>query len=137
MKNLSLEDISKIFKENFNAFKKVENWRHEKYKSSKVCKKDKQPSYPYTDQQLQHVDHLVDNKFLKDIPASAEYLSGLNREYTNAHKYNEDVRKPFILVKIYQLTNNISMETAEKFILDKINVKYFDDDFSDGQNFIV
>ena len=100
VKNLSLEDISKIFKENFNAFKKVENWRHEKYKSSKVCKKDKQPSYPYTDQQLQHVDHLVDNKFLKDIPASAEYLSGLNREYTNAHKYNEDVRKPYILVKI-------------------------------------
>ena len=100
VKNLSLEDISKIFKENFNAFKKVENWRHEKYKSSKVCKKDKQPSYPYTDQQLQHVDHLVDNKFLKDIPASAEYLSGLNREYTNAHKYNENVRKPYILVKI-------------------------------------
>ena len=95
------EDISKIFKENFNAFKKVENLRHEKYKSSKVCKKDKQPSYPYTDQQLQHVDHLVDNKFLKDIPASAEYLSGLNREYTNAHKYNEDVRKPYILVKIW------------------------------------
>ena len=143
VKNLTLDDISKIFKENFNAFEKVENWRHGKYNSSKVCKKDKQllqksrPSYPYTDQQLQHVDHLVDNKFLRNIPASTEFLSGLNREYTNAHQYNEDVRKPFILVKIYQLTNNISMETAEKFILDKINVKYFDDDFSDGQNFIV
>ena len=143
VKNLSLEDISKIFKENFNAFEKVENWRHEKYKSFEVCKKDKQllqrsrPSYPYTDQQLQHVDHLVNNKFLKDIPASTEYLSGLNREYTNAHKYNEDVRKPYIMVKIYQLTNNISMETAEKFILDKINVKYFDEDFSDDQHFIV
>ena len=69
-----LKKRQNCLKENFNAFKKVENWRHEKYKSSKVCKKDKQPSYPYTDQQLQHVDHLVDNKFMKDIPASAEYL---------------------------------------------------------------
>ena len=96
------------------------------------------PSYPYTDQQLQHVDDLVDQKFLKDIPVTTGNFSGLNRKYTNAHQYNEDVRKPYILVKIYQLTNNIpTMETAEKFILDKLNVKYFDEDFSDNEHFIV